>query len=489
MLPDDEVPARGSGCGADLSDPMEGPSVIRAGEGSPAASAEEGTAPAGKPSCGDASGIDPLVRFHLATQRILSLASSHRRGSPCEAGSLEPGERDEALPPGEELGKRISSVCRPAIDAASDASKAEAPTVASVVDECLLLGATMARGERSDHRDFVGMVSALAVREAFLRKAAAVDDEIGRAFGREEARAAACAAPIEAMPPECGEGEVTGHVVACSKEAAPGAAPVASGATEPSKAATATANPSQAEAPENGSVDRPGGAIPNTGTAGSGEIRPPGRDARILRNARRIGALAIVLLAALGMGLIGLSRVNRLTEDEGPKPTGRAAVDAVVERIIRAESNGDANAKNKRSSATGPGQFLDETWLDMIRAYRPDLARGRNEKEILELRRNPDLAHEITMRFVERNAAALSRRGLPVTPGTLYLAHFAGSAGAIAVLSVPDDTDAADLMAKADASGRTTREKLVNANPFLASFTVADLKKWADRKMEPRQLR
>jgi len=32
-------------------------------------------------------------------------------------------------------------------------------------------------------------------------------------------------------------------------------------------------------------------------------------------------------------------------------------------------------------------------------------------------------------------------------------------------------------------TGRTTREKLVNANPFLQVLTVADLKTWADHKM------
>jgi curved DNA-binding protein CbpA len=155
----------------------------------------------------------------------------------------------------------------------------------------------------------------------------------------------------------------------------------------------------------------------------------------------------------------------------------------LVERIIAVESSGDPNAKNKRSSATGAGQFLDETWLEMIGTYRPDLVPGRSQKEILELRRDPELAREIVTRLVEQNAAMLKKRALPVTPGTLYLAHFAGPAGAVAVLSVSENADAAALMASADASGRTTREKLVNANPFLKELTVGDLKNWANQKM------
>src|SRR5258705_9728868 len=46
-----------------------------------------------------------------------------------------------------------------------------------------------------------------------------------------------------------------------------------------------------------------------------------------------------------------------------------------------------------------------------------------------------------------------------------------------------ENTDAASLMASADATGRTTREKLINANPFLKELTVGDLKNWANRKM------
>jgi hypothetical protein len=82
----------------------------------------------------------------------------------------------------------------------------------------------------------------------------------------------------------------------------------------------------------------------------------------------------------------------------------------------------------------------------------------------------------------------LRKRGLPVTPGTLYLAHFAGGAGAVAILSAMENADAALVMATADATGRTKREKIIKANPFLEYFTVADLRSWADRKMRVRGL-
>src|SRR5262249_41729115 len=147
------------------------------------------------------------------------------------------------------------------------------------------------------------------------------------------------------------------------------------------------------------------------------------------------------------------------------------------EQIIRAESNGDPNAKNRRSTAMGLGQFLEETWLDMIRTHRPDLAKGRSQADVLELRQDAKIVREITARFTERNAEVLKRRGLPVTPGT-----FAGPAGAVAGLTAMEDADAALVMANADATGRTKREKIIKANPFLERFTVADLRNWRTAK-------
>ena len=190
-----------------------------------------------------------------------------------------------------------------------------------------------------------------------------------------------------------------------------------------------------------------------------------------------------VSLTTFSFGWLGRYDTYWTPDSQREESSATSSIDAVVERIIGVESDGSPNAKNRRSSALGLGQFLDETWLDMIRAHRPDLAKDRTQVDILELRRDAKIAREITARFTERNAEMLRKRGLPVTPGTLYLAHFAGGAGAVAILSATENADAALVMATADATGRTKREKIVKANPFLERFTVADLRTWVDRKM------
>lgn len=219
-------------------------------------------------------------------------------------------------------------------------------------------------------------------------------------------------------------------------------------------------------------------------------IISPRFDARMFiepQSGRRLRAVAILSVLLVGVALASFGTWSLVAFLRGQDTLAdTAAVDAVVDRIIMAESGGNAGAKNKRSSAAGSAQFIDQTWLEMIRAYRPDLAKALGREDTLALRHQPAIAREIAMRFAERNAAMLRRRGLPVTAGSVYLAHFAGAAGAVALLSAPTDADAATVMAKADASGKTKRETVVKANPFLARYTVADLKRWAERKMQAR---
>jgi hypothetical protein len=202
-----------------------------------------------------------------------------------------------------------------------------------------------------------------------------------------------------------------------------------------------------------------------------------------LRSAFRIAASITLFLGIFSIGWFVGSNADRIFKSNS-EFVGDPNFAQIVERIINVESGGNPNKKNNLSSATGLAQFLDQTWLELMAVHRPDLIEGRSQVEILDMRYNADLVREITALLVEHNAKILRRRNLPVTPGTLYLAHFAGTAGAVAILSGPENEKAASIMANADISRHTTPKKIVIANPFLSDFTVADLKRWADRKME-----
>ncbi|KAF0136070.1 MAG: hypothetical protein FD139_481 [Methylocystaceae bacterium] len=195
----------------------------------------------------------------------------------------------------------------------------------------------------------------------------------------------------------------------------------------------------------------------------------------------RVSPVALMLIFAVGFGL-----KLHFHDVHFPVFPDQAAssLKALVDRITMSESQGNPDARNKFSSAAGLGQFINATWMALIKKHRPDLAGALSDKEILDLRKDPELSREMTARYVEQNTSILMKKGLPVTPGALYLAHFAGPGGAAAILSAPEAVDAATVIASVDGQPGKTREKIVNGNPFLKGFTVKDLKNWAHLKMQ-----
>jgi hypothetical protein len=130
---------------------------------------------------------------------------------------------------------------------------------------------------------------------------------------------------------------------------------------------------------------------------------------------------------------------------------------AILVRKAQIESNLNPNARNPHSSAKGLFQFLDGTW-DRYGSGSP-----------LDPRANADAG----ARFARDNQSTLQREGLPVTPGSMYLAHFAGPKGAVNLLKASPDQPVVSVMGR----------KAVEANPFLRGMTVADVQNWAAKKM------
>lgn len=152
---------------------------------------------------------------------------------------------------------------------------------------------------------------------------------------------------------------------------------------------------------------------------------------------------------------------------------GGSGVDQFVNRIIRVESGGRADAKNPNSSATGPGQFIASTWLGMVKKYRPDLMAGRSAGEVLALRTDPSLSREMTRLYAQENANFLAAQGLAQTPGNIYLAHFLGPRGAAQVLKAAPGAPIESIVG-ADA---------VKANGFLSGKSASWVASWAEKKM------
>jgi hypothetical protein len=118
------------------------------------------------------------------------------------------------------------------------------------------------------------------------------------------------------------------------------------------------------------------------------------------------------------------------------------------------ESGMRPDAAAPSSSARGLYQFIDSTWLDMVRRYGARYgagsaasaidvdSRGRSyvadpgvRKQILALRDDPALSSSLAAEYARCNKETLeSALGRPATSTDLYLAHFLGAGGATSFL-------------------------------------------------------
>src|SRR5260221_13954099 len=133
------------------------------------------------------------------------------------------------------------------------------------------------------------------------------------------------------------------------------------------------------------------------------------------------------------------------------------------------ESGFQSDAKASTSSATGLFQFIDSTWLDMVRQHgakhgigqlaehitsdatgRPRVADPIMRERILALRKDPRISAALAGEFAQDNKMEAERAlGRPAGKTDLYLAHFLGAGGATEILkAIRQDgtTPAVDLL-------------------------------------------
>ncbi|MEZ5971097.1 MAG: transglycosylase SLT domain-containing protein [Hyphomonadaceae bacterium] len=142
-------------------------------------------------------------------------------------------------------------------------------------------------------------------------------------------------------------------------------------------------------------------------------------------------------------------------------PAGQDAVHAAIRRAAdatgvnfsllvetaRRESALNPNAQAGTSSATGLFQFVESTWLDMVRRHGAEhglgaeataLQNGANaetRRNILALRSDPEISARMAGELARENAATLQARlGRAPSAGELYAAHVMGPNGAVRLI-------------------------------------------------------
>jgi len=164
--------------------------------------------------------------------------------------------------------------------------------------------------------------------------------------------------------------------------------------------------------------------------------------------------------------------------------------DYLLQTAMR-ESSLNPQAKARTSSAVGLFQFLEGTWLQVMKQEGPRLGYQRYADaieqtpdgdfvirdpklrgEVLKLREDPQIAADLAAAFTKSNGDYLHQRfGRIPSPGELYIAHFLGAKGAekmfmaglqnpdqIAAKLFPKQADANRTIFYADGQPRTIRQ-------------------------------
>lgn len=148
----------------------------------------------------------------------------------------------------------------------------------------------------------------------------------------------------------------------------------------------------------------------------------------------------------------------------------RTISDETLDSIIQIESSGNPRAKASTSSALGLGQFLNATWLAVVRKHKPEIMRGRTNAQVLALRTDPSLSVEMLARFTEDNVAEMGGGG----PGDIYLAHFLGVGTARKLFHASPTARVEPLVGAAAVAANRS---------ILEGKTVRQVRDWADSRM------
>ena len=127
---------------------------------------------------------------------------------------------------------------------------------------------------------------------------------------------------------------------------------------------------------------------------------------------------------------------------------GSAANETYYAKLRGKESGDSDTAKASTSSATGRYQFTEGTWEGLRKAH-PELALTKDG------RTNADQQERAVRVFTEENARHLESNGIPATEANLYLAHFMGASGAVAMLQADPNAEAATLFPEAAGSNES----------------------------------
>lgn len=150
-------------------------------------------------------------------------------------------------------------------------------------------------------------------------------------------------------------------------------------------------------------------------------------------------------------------------------------MDDYVERVIKAESSGNPEAKSKTSSAVGLAQFTRATWLEQVAK--------QGKPYTLNDRKDPAKAREILRGFTQENLErARQQLGREPTGAEMYMYHFAPGK-AKRLIEADPNVPATTLVSKAIAAANKPVFFHQENGKFTRPRTIKELKALFERKI------
>jgi len=140
------------------------------------------------------------------------------------------------------------------------------------------------------------------------------------------------------------------------------------------------------------------------------------------------------------------------------------------------ESGLDTKARNRKSTATGPFQFVERTWLDLVRRHgssfglgeaahkitvvdgKPTVRDPALRKQILALREDPNISAGMAARYLSEGKERLGKMlGRPASAIEGRIAYIMGPSGAARLINAAEKTPKAmarDILPSAAAANR-----------------------------------
>jgi hypothetical protein len=188
--------------------------------------------------------------------------------------------------------------------------------------------------------------------------------------------------------------------------------------------------------------------------------------------ARLVGAtclcalLPLISVRAAGLADLEVGQVIAVpaegTEQGSPQ---EFQMEEFLDQLMEAESGGRLHKENPRSTALGPFQFIESTFLVVVNKHFPQEVAGLTQRQILARRMDIVFSRRAARAYANDLISVLENNGLPASTLNVRIAFLVGPSAAVRLLRAPPHKPLREVLSA----------HAIAANPFMWGATIAKL--------------